>query len=1274
MLHPDLYGAFQIFSWEDEGGSNVFDALLKDDTLSLRPLQDVIAYTSPTSEEGNDVRPADLTPIMAWTDRIGSAAHSILTPPPSAYAQTSNTDAFVTTWNTTGIQYSPTLALGSIAFHIGVESGGQVTIDWGDGTSDTYNASGSVTHYYRHDDPTVPKSTAVEITGDLKRFYFHYSDPVTTSGSPELLLSVDQWGATQWSSMRDMFRGATHMKYMAADAPDLSANPSVHDMFRGTSAFDGDLSNWDVSSMTNLGYMFNRAYSFNGDISGWDVSKVQSMTYMFAEAGPFNADISGWDVSSVTNMAYMFYDTDSFNRDISGWNVSSVTQASAMFHIALSFNQDITDWDVSSVTSQHSMFYMLNAPLLNHNFGPWFIVLDDTFVGHGETLVTDISSKVGFDPGIDDYTITGTDAGDFTITNGQLVLNSAANYHSKSSYQITITANTTIVGQVSPNTEPSISANIRVQSPSQTAPTVTSITRYNPATQTTDSDTLQFRVLFSEAVTRVNSDDFELSPGSPTSGAITAVTGSGSQYYVTVGSSQAGTYNLDISDDNNIIDSSSNPLSSTTPTGDDQSYVVTATADTTPPALTLVGSPTVSISVGSTYADSGATCIDDTDGDITSQIVTSGSVDTGTAGTYILTFSCTDTASNSATQVSRTVFVVSSAPTVTSITRHNPATQTTDSNTLQFSVLFSEAVTGVSADDFELSPGSPTSAAYTYTSAPSLFVPYDVVKTDTITVTDSGTVTSVSVSVDITHDYIADLKVELVAPDGTTKVLHNRGGGSADDIVETYTPDFGSVSINGNWQLRLHDNYDGDEGTLNSWSLSFGEGSTPITAVTGSGSQYYVTVGSSQAGTYNLDVSDDNDIVDSSSNSLSSTTPTGDDQSYVVTATADTTPPVLTLVGSPTVAISVGSTYTDSGATCIDDTDGDITSQIVTSGSVDTSTAGTYAIVFSCTDAASNSATQVSRTVFVVNSAPTVTSITRYNPAAQTTDSDTLQFSVLFSEAVTGVSADDFELSPGSPTSAAYTYTSAPSLFVPYDVVKTDTITVTDSGTVTSVSVSVDITHDYIADLKVELVAPDGTTKVLHNRGGGSADDIVETYTPDFGSVSINGNWQLRLHDNYDGDEGTLNSWSLSFGEGSTPITAVTGSGSQYYVTVGSSQAGTYNLDVSDDNDIVDSSSNSLSSTTPTGDDQSYVVTATADTTPPVLTLVGSPTVAISVGSTYTDSGATCIDDTDGDITSQIVTSGSVDTSTADTYAIVFSCTDAADNSAAYVFRIIYVS
>ena len=81
----------------------------------------------------------------------------------------------------------------------------------------------------------------------------------------------------------------------------------------------------------------------------------------------------------------------------------------------------------------------------------------------------------------------------------------------------------------------------------------------------------------------------------------------------------------------------------------------------------------------------------------------------------------------------------------------------------------------------------------------------------------------------------------------------------------------------------------------------------------------------------------------------------------------DTTVPVITLLGDSPVTIEVGSTYTDAGATAADNYDGDITSSIVVTGSVDTSTIGTYTLSYDVTDANGNVATTVTRTVNVVD-------------------------------------------------------------------------------------------------------------------------------------------------------------------------------------------------------------------------------------------------------------------------------------------------------------------
>ncbi|GHA89601.1 S8 family peptidase [Cognatilysobacter bugurensis] len=78
-----------------------------------------------------------------------------------------------------------------------------------------------------------------------------------------------------------------------------------------------------------------------------------------------------------------------------------------------------------------------------------------------------------------------------------------------------------------------------------------------------------------------------------------------------------------------------------------------------------------------------------------------------------------------------------------------------------------------------------------------------------------------SVAVNIVHTYIGDLKVDLIAPDGSVYVLHNRSGGSADNINATYSVNLSSELKNGTWKLRVNDNYSGDTGYINSWSITF---------------------------------------------------------------------------------------------------------------------------------------------------------------------------------------------------------------------------------------------------------------------------------------------------------------------------------------------------------------------------------------------------------------------------------------------------------------------
>ncbi len=253
-----------------------------------------------------------------------------------------------------------------------------------------------------------------------------------------------------------------------------------------------------------------------------------------------------------------------------------------------------------------------------------------------------------------------------------------------------------------------------------------------------------------------------------------------------------------------------------------------STVDTTAPIITLNGSSPMSVTIGSTFVDPGATASDNVDGNISANITVSGSVNTAVAGSYQLTYNVNDAAGNAAIQASRTVNV----------------------------------------------------------------------ENDTV--------------------------VPVITLNGNATMAVNVGGSFADP---------GATAT---------DNVDGD-----------------ISAnITVNGS-----VNTAVAGSYQLTY----DVSDAAGNAASQVTRT-------VNVTSDAVAPVITLIGSSTMSVNVGGSFIDPGATASDNIDGDITSNIVVSGSVNTAVIGSYVLNYNVSDTAGNAATQISRTVNVVAASSCFTS------------------------------------------------------------------------------------------------------------------------------------------------------------------------------------------------------------------------------------------------------------------------------------------------------------
>jgi subtilisin family serine protease len=98
-----------------------------------------------------------------------------------------------------------------------------------------------------------------------------------------------------------------------------------------------------------------------------------------------------------------------------------------------------------------------------------------------------------------------------------------------------------------------------------------------------------------------------------------------------------------------------------------------------------------------------------------------------------------------------------------------------------------------------------------------------------IAIAESITVKDIQVNVNITHEFLGDLEIYLIAPNNQQVLLQNRTLGRRNNLQMSYgvrshpaLKQFLSLAAKGRWQLWLIDSAPQDIGRLNSWELVIG--------------------------------------------------------------------------------------------------------------------------------------------------------------------------------------------------------------------------------------------------------------------------------------------------------------------------------------------------------------------------------------------------------------------------------------------------------------------
>ncbi|WP_010277949.1 leucine-rich repeat protein [Paenibacillus senegalensis] len=434
------------------------------------------------------------------------------------------------------------------------------------------------------------------------------------------------------------------------------------------------------------------------------------------------------------------------------------------------------------------------------------------------------------------------------------------------------------------------------------------------------------------------------------------------------------------------------------------------------PVITLQGEAVVKLTIGEAYTEPGYSAQDNVDGDVTGNVVVTGTVDTSQLGDYMLTYDVTDSVGNAAVQVTRTVSVVDEVP--PTITLSASPTVPTNGNVIveavftdnesgvvemkwahgQRDAAYFTGAGGAGTPEGEVIPGSPATWDVTENGwisvyardlagnttveqlqisnidrkAPVITLQGEAVVKLTIgeAYTEPGFMAQDNVEGDVTDNVVVTgtvdtsqlgdymLTYDVTDSVGNAAVQVTRTVRVVDEVPPTITLSASpTVPTNGNVIVEAVFT-DNESGVV---EMKWAYGQRDAAYFTGSGGSGIPAGEVIPGSPATWDVTENGWISVYARDLAGNTT-----VEQLQISNIDRVAPVITLQGDSVIRLTVRRAYTEPGYTAWDDRDGDISANVVITGTVDTNRTGEYTLYYNVTDRAGNAAMQVTRTVRVV--------------------------------------------------------------------------------------------------------------------------------------------------------------------------------------------------------------------------------------------------------------------------------------------------------------------